>query len=82
MKITYSKLLPSHAKQYRELRLESLKLYPEFFGSSFEEQNKLPELRLEDIRVTKPTKTLLFLAGSRPPPKPSKTSDIPRLLLQ
>jgi RimJ/RimL family protein N-acetyltransferase len=47
MTITYRKLLPVHAKQYRELRLESLKLYPDFFGSSFEEQSKLPELRLE-----------------------------------
>jgi diamine N-acetyltransferase len=47
MKITYSKLLPTHAQQYRELRLESLNLYPDFFGSSFEEQRHLPELRLE-----------------------------------
>jgi diamine N-acetyltransferase len=47
MKITYAKLSPTHAKQYRELRLESLKLYPNFFGSNFEEQGKLPELRLE-----------------------------------
>jgi diamine N-acetyltransferase len=47
MNITYSKLLPVHAKQYREIRLESLKLYPAFFGVTFEEQSKLPELRLE-----------------------------------
>jgi RimJ/RimL family protein N-acetyltransferase len=49
MKITYSKLLPTHSKHYRELRLESLKLYPDFFGNSFEEQSKLPELRLESF---------------------------------
>ena len=47
MAIRYQKLLPEHATQYCDIRLESLKLHPEHFGSKYEEQIKLPELRLE-----------------------------------
>lgn len=47
MKITYKKLLPAHAERYREVRLESLKLYPQHFGAKYEEQANLPELRFE-----------------------------------
>lgn len=48
MKITYRKLIPDESGQYREIRLESLKLHPDSFGSSFEEQSKLPKLRLQE----------------------------------
>lgn len=47
MKISYRKLVAADARQYREIRLESLKLHPESFGASFEEQSKLPKLRFE-----------------------------------
>jgi ribosomal protein S18 acetylase RimI-like enzyme len=47
MSITCQKLLPVHAKAYRAIRLESLELHPESYGSSYAEQVSLPELRLE-----------------------------------
>ena len=47
MQVRYQKLLPEHAKRYRDIRLESLRLHPEQFASSYEEQKDLPELRLE-----------------------------------
>ncbi len=47
MKITYRKLGPIDARPYRDIRLESLKLHPESFGSTFEEQRKLPKLMFE-----------------------------------
>ena len=47
MKISYQKLEPVDSKQYRNIRLESLKLHPESFGSTFEEQSKLPKLMFE-----------------------------------
>jgi len=47
MKITYRKLVAIDSKQYREVRLESLKLHPESFGSTFAEQRKLPKLMFE-----------------------------------
>lgn len=49
-KISFRKLIASDAKDYREIRLESLKLYPENFGGgrfSYEEQVKLPKLMFE-----------------------------------
>ena len=49
MDIYYQKLQPVHARQYREIRLESLKLYPGHFGSKYEEQKKLKELLFESI---------------------------------
>ena len=48
--ISFRKLNASDAKDYREIRLESLKLYPENFGGgrfSYEEQVKLPKLMFE-----------------------------------
>ena len=47
VKISYRKLQASDAAQYRAIRLESLKAHPENFGSSFEEQNRLPKLMFE-----------------------------------
>ena len=48
MNINYRKLLPSDSKQYREVRLESLKAHPENFGANYEEQKSLPKLKLEE----------------------------------
>jgi len=48
--ISYRKLIASDAKDYRDIRLESLKLYPESYGGgrfSYEEQVKLPKLMFE-----------------------------------
>lgn len=47
MDIHFRKLLPADAKQYREIRLEALKNYPESFGSSYEEESALPKLNFE-----------------------------------
>lgn len=48
--ISYRKLTASDSKDYREIRLESLKLYPDSYGggrSSYEEQARLPRLMFE-----------------------------------
>lgn len=47
MTITYRKLAADDAQRYREIRLESLKLHPESFGASFEEQRQMPHLMFE-----------------------------------
>jgi ribosomal protein S18 acetylase RimI-like enzyme len=47
MKISYRKLESADAGLYRAIRLESLKLHPDSFGSSYEEQRKLPKLMFE-----------------------------------
>jgi ribosomal protein S18 acetylase RimI-like enzyme len=53
MRIKYQKLGPQESRQYREIRLESLKKHPESFGSSYEEQSKLPKLMFEEA-IEKP----------------------------
>ena len=62
MNLTYQKLTEIDSIAYREMRLESLKLHPISFGTTYEEQKKLPKLRfqktLEDPRSTK------FLIGA------------------
>ena len=47
MNIHYRKLLPSDVKQYREVRLEALKLFPESFGSDYESEAAKPKLHME-----------------------------------
>ncbi len=47
MNITYQTLKPSHAKQYRQIRLESLKNFPDNFGSSYEEESMRDKLAFE-----------------------------------
>jgi ribosomal protein S18 acetylase RimI-like enzyme len=47
MEISFRKLLPDDSPQFRTIRLESLKAHPESFGSTFEEQSKLPKLMFE-----------------------------------
>ncbi len=59
---TYHKLLPVYAKAYQNIRLESLKLHPENYGSSYAEQVRLPELRLE--HAIKEQDTDRFIIGA------------------
>ena len=47
MNISYRKLRSIDSEKYREIRLESLKLHPESFGSGYEEQSVLPKLKFE-----------------------------------
>ena len=54
MDISYRKLVATESNQYREIRLESLQLHPESFGTTFEEQSKLPRLGFE-IALEQPT---------------------------
>lgn len=47
MDYSYRKLTRTDLEQYRSIRLESLKAYPQCFGASFEEQSKLDKLYFE-----------------------------------
>ena len=47
MKISYKKLEPQHVRQYREIRLRSLQLHPEAYGSSYEEEASREKLYIE-----------------------------------
>jgi len=49
MNLSYRKLAADEAPQYREIRLECLQAYPDNFGSTFEEQSKLPKLMFEKV---------------------------------
>ncbi len=47
LSISFRKLDYADAANYRAIRLECLKAYPENFGSTFEDQRKLPKLMFE-----------------------------------
>ncbi len=47
MNITYRTLQPEDAAKYRQLRLESLRLHPDMFGSSYAEQAGIEKLMFE-----------------------------------
>ena len=47
MSIQFRKLQPAESRQYRETRLESLKIYPNSFGSSYEVESARPKLAFE-----------------------------------
>jgi len=47
MAIHYRKLLPPDTTQYRAIRLEALKLFPESFGSDYESEAAKPKLGFE-----------------------------------
>lgn len=49
MNYTIRKLKPFESKLYRTIRLESLKAYPEYFGSNYEAQLKLDKLYFEKV---------------------------------
>lgn len=62
MDISYRKLVAAESKQYREIRLESLQLHPESFGTTFEEQSKLPKLGFESA-LEQPTDERFMMAA-------------------
>lgn len=62
MNLTYRKLTAADSIAYREIRLESLKLHPESFGTSFEEQKDLPQLRFQ--KTLEEPETAKFLIGA------------------
>ncbi len=62
MAINYRKLLPTDAPQYRAIRLEALKLFPESFGSDYESEAAKPKLHME-ISIEQQT-TDTFLMGA------------------
>jgi RimJ/RimL family protein N-acetyltransferase len=47
MNITYRKLSPEESRKYKAIRLQCLKNFPEYFGSTYEEQITLPKLPFE-----------------------------------
>lgn len=47
MTITYRRLQATDSKKYRAIRLESLKLHPESFGSGYEQQKDMPKLMFQ-----------------------------------
>ncbi len=49
MEVCCKILSSKDSHMYRDLRLESLKLSPESFGSSYEEQSQLPKLFFEKL---------------------------------
>jgi ribosomal protein S18 acetylase RimI-like enzyme len=49
MDIIYRKLRPEETAAYREIRLECLKNFPDWFGSVFEEQVNIPKLHGETV---------------------------------
>jgi RimJ/RimL family protein N-acetyltransferase len=48
MRINYRRLNPGDSKDYRDIRLESLKNHPDSFGSSHEEESMNPKLSFEN----------------------------------
>ena len=46
-KITFRKLLSADSQSYRAIRLECLKNFPQYFGTSYDEQIILPKLAYE-----------------------------------
>jgi len=47
MNIEFRPLLPGESSEYRKIRLESLKEFPDFFSADYEESVKLDRLPLE-----------------------------------
>ena len=47
MNVTYHKLQPHQTQQYRAIRLESLREFPDNFGSTYEDESNKPALGYE-----------------------------------
>lgn len=62
MEITYRKLLPKESRLYRAIRLESLKLFPDSFGSVYEEQVQKDKLSFE-INIEEQTEGRFILGA-------------------
>lgn len=60
MKYIIRKLEPPESKLYRAIRLESLKIYPEWFGSKYEEQIRLSKMYFEKIIEDNAAKGMMF----------------------
>lgn len=50
--ISFRRLLPTDSASYRTIRLECLKNFPQYFGSTYEEQVLLPKLAWETFIET------------------------------
>ena len=62
MPIFFKKLQPKHTLSYRQVRLECLKNYPNYFGSNYEHQATLPQLYFEKIIYEQPSDK--FIVGA------------------
>ena len=49
MEVRCKVLKSEDSLKYREVRLESLRLHPECFGSGYEAQSKMPKLYFEGL---------------------------------
>lgn len=62
MDITYKKLQPYHAAAYRAIRLEALYLFPQNFGSTYQDESAKQKLAFENyIELQTPGK---FIVGA------------------
>ena len=66
MEITYRRLGPGDEKAYRHLHLESLKTFPDFFGTRYEEQAKVEKLQFETAIETGSEDNFMFGAFAGP----------------
>lgn len=49
VQISYRKLTAADVPTYRAIRLESLRLHPQNFGASYEQQKAMPKLPMEEV---------------------------------
>ena len=59
MQITYRKLKPSESADFRRLRLECLRAFPDQFGSLYEDEARKPKLHFEES-IEKDTADVFF----------------------
>ncbi|KDM93517.1 GNAT family N-acetyltransferase [Photobacterium galatheae] len=60
MEVDVRALTPADLPAYREIRLESLRLHPDCFGASYEEQRCMPQMHFErNIAAQNPQHTML-----------------------
>ncbi|ATN04799.1 GNAT family N-acetyltransferase [Chryseobacterium indologenes] len=62
--LQYRHLLPTESKIYREIRLESLKTFPEAFGATYQEALETKKFRLENDIETQTTDRFVYGAFS------------------
>jgi RimJ/RimL family protein N-acetyltransferase len=60
MQITYRKLRSGDESDYRRVRLEGLKKFPENFGTSYEDESKLSKLKFEEFIVNESADNFIF----------------------
>ncbi len=64
MQVSYRQLTSEDVSDYRKVRAECLQNFPDNFGSTFEEENKLPELKFERCLRDKNSENFMFGAFS------------------